>query len=151
MTDSTREELRSSIDELGRTNVFPGPAGSWEYVQDIARSAMEIANRARDLPNPQPMFVPVPGDGSPGPSKLHALRLYIEALMIAKGTVWFDWLATQSETLMRTDGQSWLFCGSTPPYRHGEYGDKFGATACILLDGTVECGPECPPLPLVTL
>lgn len=68
-------------------------------------------------------------------SPTHALRLYVDALMIAKGDDWWDWIwdkANERESYYPSDS-NWIMLSS----------------AKVFKDGTIECGPTCPPLPEV--
>jgi hypothetical protein len=128
--------------------------------------AIRIANLARLLPNPQPMTYPpsnprhshevdalavLTGQVVPVPAQTHALRFYVDALMLVKGDGWFDWW------LEDLKGNGW-HRGSAPMIRGGRvltsladiYGSDGPATE-VYDDGTIRCGPECPPLPEVSV
>lgn len=70
----------------------------------------------------------------------HALRLYVDALMVAKGSAWFDWL---DENFEREE--------ATPGFAHRSMIHPYGRDGCVIhIDGSISWDEQCPPLPEVT-
>lgn len=121
----------------------------------LGPNATRLANLARLLSDPHDMlecehapesewielegFLSCPRCGhmpSETPASTHALRLYVDALMIAKGDDWWDWIwdkANERESYYPSDS-NWIMLSS----------------AKVFKDGTIKCGPTCPPLQEVT-
>lgn len=131
----------------------------WESARDDM--AVRVANLARLLPNPQPLeHVVIEARGHregttreivhPAPG--HALRLYIDALRVAKGEGWWRdafLLFHPSPILQDFSGPGdggWAFkiTEDVP----GE--NRTRVVATVYQGGTVECGIDCPALPRVT-
>ncbi len=141
------------------------------------RAAIRVVNLARLLPNPQPPGEIICGkcsarvgekhkEGCPVWNVLlesmhtktviaptHALRIYIDALKLAKGEGWYEWLEDNtfySDDKRFNNGHKtvWTPC-SDMDYRNGQ-GNMLCANGCTVFDnGAIECGPVCPPLPVV--
>lgn len=116
-------------------SVEMGTCSELRWWQDHCK---RIANIARMLSNPQPENVLV--DGREVISPYHALRLYVDALIVAKGRFeWFDWL---SECLdPNAIGRRLMMRDVIAPWGVKDH--------YIIRDGEVSWGSECPVLPVV--
>lgn len=136
-----RQAMRWVVDTLQGLQI-----GHWSG--GVMEQAVRAANLARLLPNPQPMdcrfckgLCKGPFNNishvAPVPAPTHALRLYVDALMLAKGEGWHGWLrraVPKGWTVSDVANRLW-----------------FGKHCRIDTDGSIECGEHCPQLPEVTL
>ena len=145
LTTPTRESEVHGVLPDGRTITLSGDLEVWPV--QYTGLATRIANLARLLPNPQPddligvLEHTYSGETkelrSPDVHPKHSLRLYVDALKVAKGDGWWEWpgwLNGQERIGVEAMGTNWFVA--------------YGETR-IYQDGRVECGAIAPPLPRV--
>lgn len=147
-----RDALRWGVDAL---DVEVRPATFHDPQAWLRNQSSRIANLARQLLDPQPRERPPSQyklyDGTDSihhplkPAPTHALRIYVDALMIAKGEVWLGWLVD------RTERDGWYLYSSTTSavFEVWASPEPQFPTVKAYKDGRIECGETMPPVPEV--